>query len=94
MDDDSKLGFTQWSPFPADTNYFDPSPGEFMLNYGVENLTELVTALKAEGITILDDIEEYEYGKFVHILDNEGKIIELWEPVDTAYDKLVEGRTQ
>jgi predicted enzyme related to lactoylglutathione lyase len=40
----------------------------------------LVEALKKEGVTILDEITTYEeYGKFVHILDNEGNKIELWQ---------------
>lgn len=35
---------------------------------------------KNEGVTILDNIETYDYGKFVHILDAEGNKIQLWEP--------------
>ena len=42
----------------------------------------LVETLKKEGVTILDTIESYDYGKFVHILDIEGNKIELWEPAD------------
>ena len=38
--------------------------------------------LKKENVTIVDEIAEYDYGKFVHILDPEGNIIELWEPKD------------
>jgi len=49
--------------------------------------------LRVEGVTILDEIEELEFGKFVHILDLEGNKIELWEPNDTEYDKIVGGRT-
>jgi predicted enzyme related to lactoylglutathione lyase len=82
-----KVAYTQWSPFNENTNYFEPSSKEFMVNYRVENLTELVKELKNQGVTILDEIAEYEYGKFVHILDLEGNKIELWEPVD---EKLVE----
>jgi predicted enzyme related to lactoylglutathione lyase len=81
-DDPSKYGSTQWSPFPDSTKYFDPSVKEFMVNYRVKNLEDLVKSLKEEGVTILDPIECYDYGKFVHILDNEGNKIELWEPVD------------
>lgn len=88
-----KKGFTQWSPFTKDTNYFSPSHKEFMINYRVENLELLVQELIKEKVTILDEIEVYEYGKFVHILDPEGNKIELWEPIDTEYDKIVEGRT-
>jgi predicted enzyme related to lactoylglutathione lyase len=53
-----------------------------MVNYRVDNLEALVEELKTEGVTIVDSIESYDYGKFVHILDNEGNKIQLWEPVD------------
>ncbi|MBL7772840.1 MAG: VOC family protein [Chitinophagaceae bacterium] len=77
-----KVGTTQWSTFPESTKYFEPSTKDFMINYRVENLESLVEQLKAEGITILDAIETYDYGKFVHILDMEGNKIQLWEPAD------------
>ncbi len=81
-DDATKKGVTLWSPFKESTKYFEPSQKEFMINYRVENLVELVEQLKAEGITIIDEIEASDYGKFVHILDMEGNKIELWEPND------------
>lgn len=81
-EDPSKKGATQWSPFAENTKYFEPSKAAFMINYRVENLEAMVEAMKANGITILDSIETYEYGKFVHILDPEGNKIELWEPID------------
>ena len=89
-DNPSKKGYTAWSPMKASTKYFDPSPQEYMINYRVENLVALVEILKSEGVTVLDEIETYEYGKFVHILDPEGHKIELWEAVDEEYDKIVE----
>ncbi|MEB2785058.1 VOC family protein [Algoriphagus persicinus] len=89
-----KMGFTQWSPMKDDTQYFKPSEKDFMINYRVENLVELVQELKAEGVTILDEIEDTSYGKFVHISDPDGHSIELWEPIDKVYDELVEGRTK
>jgi predicted enzyme related to lactoylglutathione lyase len=52
-----------------------------MINYRVENLERLLVELKKEGVTILDNLETYDYGKFVHILDNEGNKIELWQPI-------------
>ncbi len=76
---------TQWSPFKEDTNYFAPSKKEFMMNFRVENLTELLKTLKEEGVTIVGEVEEYEYGKFGWIVDPEGNKIELWEPVDKAF---------
>ena len=87
-------GFTQWSPMKEDTAYFQPSEKDFMINYRVENLEELVLLLQKEGVRILDEIQTYEYGKFVHILDPDGHSIELWEPVDQVYDNLTEGRTK
>ena len=79
--------YLQWSPFEQATKYFEPSECEFMINYRVKNMVELVEQLKADGVTICDEIAEYEYGKFVHILDPEGNKIELWEPVDEAFTK-------
>lgn len=81
-DDASKKGTTAWCTFPQDTKYFDPSAKPFMINYRVENLVELIEELKKENVTIVDEIAEYDYGKFIHILDPEGNIIELWEPGD------------
>ena len=81
--DDQQL--LQWSPLSKDTDYFQPSTKEFMINYRVENLTKLVELLESEGITFLDDIAIYDYGKFIHLLDPEGNKIELWEPVDKTF---------
>lgn len=81
--DNTKKGLTQWSPFNETTKYFEPSAKDFMINYRVENLVELVEELKKEGVTIVDNIETFEYGKFVHILDIEGNKVELWEPTGT-----------
>ncbi len=80
--DNTKKGATQWSPFSETTKYFEPSKKDFMLNYRVENLEALVEELKKGGVTITDEIQTYDYGKFVHILDLEGNAIELWEPID------------
>jgi len=76
---------TQWSPFPENTDYFKPSTKGFMMNYRVENLVELLKVLKEEGVTIVGEIQEYEYGKFGWILDLDGNKIELWEPKDAAF---------
>jgi predicted enzyme related to lactoylglutathione lyase len=92
--DPTKYGCTQWSTFAEKTKYFEPSEKDFMINYRVENLIVLAEQLKKEGVTIVDTIEAYDYGKFLHIMDMEGNKIELWEPVDVEYDKIVSGRTK
>lgn len=88
-----KKGYLQWSPFDEDTEYFKPSEKDFMVNFRVENLEELVDELKLAGATILDDIEIFDYGKFVHVLDPENNKIELWEPVDEVFTHEYEGKT-
>jgi predicted enzyme related to lactoylglutathione lyase len=85
-DDAGNKCSTQWSPFKEDTQYFNPSEKQFMMNFRVENLHELLKALKDEGVTIVGEVQEYEYGKFGWIMDPEGNKIELWEPVDAAFE--------
>jgi predicted enzyme related to lactoylglutathione lyase len=79
-DDPTKKASTQWSTFPETTKYLEPSTKDFMINYRVENLEALVAELKKEGVTIVDDLQVFDYGKFIHIIDTEGNKIELWEP--------------
>jgi predicted enzyme related to lactoylglutathione lyase len=83
-------GYNVWSTFSKDTDYFAPSEKEFMLNFRVDNLEELLVVLKEEGITQIGEMQVYEYGKFAHIIDPEGTKIELWESVDEEYGKMVE----
>ncbi len=90
--DPSQKGFTQWSPASPGTSHIPPNQ-EYMINYRVAHIEELVAQLKKSGVTILDEIETFDYGKFVHILDGDGQKVELWEPNDLEYEKLVEGRT-
>ena len=88
-----KKNYLQWSPFKKDTEYMNPSKKDFMINYRVENMEELVEELKNSGVEICDKIESYEYGKFVHIMDPEGNKIELWEPIDKPFTDENEGKT-
>lgn len=92
--DSTKKGFTQWSLFKEESTHFEPSNKDFMINYRVVHIEKLVEQMRGNGVTILDEIESFDYGKFVHILDDEGNKIELWEPNDVEYEKLVVGRTK
>ncbi|MBN2348778.1 MAG: VOC family protein [Bacteroidales bacterium] len=74
--------YTAWNPFDKNTSYFNPGNQSYMINYRVEDLKGLLEILKNEGVKIIGEIEEYEYGKFGWILDQEGNKIELWEPVE------------
>lgn len=75
-------GWTAFSLFAADTQYFAPSEKQFMINLRVENLSALLDTLRAEGVHVFDETETGDYGKFGWILDLEGNKIELWEPVE------------
>lgn len=83
-----EINYLQWSPFKTGSEYFSPSKKEFMINYRVQNIEGLVAKLRSNGVTILDDIETFDYGKFVHIMDNEGNKIELWEPIDRVFTEM------
>lgn len=76
-------GNTVWGTFKAESKYFEPSTREFMFNFRVENLDYLLEELKKEGIEPLGEVQEYDFGKFAHIMDPEGNKIELWQPNDT-----------
>lgn len=75
-----EINSLQWKPFKKGDEYFSPSKKDFMINYTVQNIEGLVNKLKENGVTVLDSISSYDYGKFVHIMDAEGNKIELWEP--------------
>jgi len=77
-----EINSLQWKPFKKGDEYFSPSKKDFMINYQVQNIEGLVNKLKENGVTILDSIVTYDFGKFVHIMDTEGNKIELWEPVE------------
>jgi predicted enzyme related to lactoylglutathione lyase len=70
----------QWKPFKTGDESFSPSKKEFMINYRVRNMEALVNKLKENGVTVLDSIATYDFGKFVHIMDADGNKIQLWEP--------------
>lgn len=77
-----RIGYTVWSPFERGTNYFDPSEQPYMFNFRVADLKALLTQLRREGVHVIDEIQEFSYGKFGWIIDPEGRKIELWQAPD------------
>jgi catechol 2,3-dioxygenase-like lactoylglutathione lyase family enzyme len=73
-------GYTVWSPFSDDTQYFEPSQKPFMLNLRVQDVDVLLADLRAAGVQVLDRREETEQGKFGYVVDPEGTLLELWQP--------------
>ncbi|MFN8308430.1 MAG: VOC family protein [Chitinophagales bacterium] len=82
-----EINYLEWSPFSEKTTYFNPSKKDFMINYRVQYIEKLVENLKRDGVVVLDTIETYDYGKFVHIMDADSIKIELWEPIDSILTK-------
>lgn len=82
VDSDGKPtgGTTIWSVSPEESDQFAPSKAAFMINYRVEDLRALVTALKAEGCNVLEKMTDDEYGMFAWVIDPEGNKVELWQP--------------
>lgn len=70
---------TVFSPFSADTDYFKPSEKDFMFNLIVDDMDGMLARAKAAGVEPVKQQEE-SYGRFAHIIDLEGRKIELWEP--------------
>ena len=82
-----EINYLQWSPFEQDSDYFSPSKKAFMINYRVQNIEGMVQKLKKEGVNVLDEITSYDYGKFVHLLDDEGNkmMAKLGKEFDEKY---------
>lgn len=83
---DGKKGHTVWSLFTKNTKYFEPSQQQFMINYRVKDLKNLLKELNNQGVVQIGDIEESEFGKFGWILDPEGNKIELWQAPENFED--------
>lgn len=71
--------FNIWAPMEKTTDYFAPSQQNFMINFVVDNLEELVSSLQKQNLAI-NDIQVQEQGKFAWIIDPDGNKVELWEP--------------
>lgn len=75
----TEAGVTVFAPFPSDTDYF-PQGRQFMINFRVDDIQELVGQLNEADIEVRNDRTMQGLGRFVHITDPEGNAVELWEP--------------
>ena len=80
-------GQMQWGTFPTDSDYFVKESQQTMINFRVDDLVEFETILKEKKVKIVDTLEAFSYGKFLHIEDPEGNRIELWEPVNEGFSE-------
>ncbi len=73
-------GATVWHVAKPDTEWFAPSTSSFMINYRVDDLTELLAELAEKGVQPVAGPESHPNGSFAWIMDPEGNKVELWEP--------------
>ena len=74
-------GLTVWHVAEKDTEWFSPSRSSFMINYRIDNMSEMLADLKRKGVEICKGPESDENGTFAWILDPDGNKVELWEPM-------------
>jgi predicted enzyme related to lactoylglutathione lyase len=79
-DDPQKEQVTVWTIFPSTTDYLNPSPAPFMVNYIVDDLDALLERLKRDGVKVDPKRMDESYGRFAWVYDSDGNKIELWEP--------------
>jgi len=75
-------GSTTFAIFKEDAENFNPGEKSYMINFRVSDLRALLAELKADGVTVSGEIQEYDFGRFGWLIDPEGNKIELWEPID------------
>jgi predicted enzyme related to lactoylglutathione lyase len=73
-----------FSSFKHDTDYFEPSSNEFMINLMVDDMDGILERCAQHDVTLLQRLDDEPNGRFAHILDPEGRKLELWEPKPMA----------
>jgi predicted enzyme related to lactoylglutathione lyase len=58
-----------------------------MINYRVDNLTELLAQLEKNGVALHKGPDSDDSGKFAWIIDPDGNKVELWEPASREEKK-------
>ena len=75
---------TVFTSFPSDTDYFAPSGKEFMINLMVDDLDAALARCADQGVVPIKVFPDEPNGRFAHIIDLEGRKIELWQPKPMA----------
>lgn len=71
--------FAPFGPQHADSPYLGPTG--WGINFRVKDLTAMVAQLRAAGIEVEVDPEQYPNGWFAQLADPEGNAIQLWQPL-------------
>ena len=73
------VGYTLIAAFPADSDYFAPSPHSLMVNLIVDDLDGVLARAAQAGVTPISS-QDSEYGRFAALVDPAGVKVELWQP--------------
>ena len=76
--------YTVWGPFSSDTDYFQPSDKEFMINLIVDDVEEALEQVAEGGAEVVGEVQKLEFGTFGWFVDPEGTKVELWKPAATG----------
>lgn len=71
---------TVFSPFAAGTDYFAPSDKDFMFNLMVDDMDGMLARAAGHGVVPLKVMADEGMGPFAHLLDPDGRKVELWQP--------------
>lgn len=71
---------TVFNIMSADSDYIEPSKADFMFNLVVDDLEGLLARAKQHGVEPVKHFPDEGQGRFAHIIDPDGRKIELWEP--------------
>jgi predicted enzyme related to lactoylglutathione lyase len=71
---------TAFSVFTLDASYFEPSQHDFMFSFMVDDLAGILANCAKHGVQPLAKSPDMYSGNFAHIIDPEGRKIELWQP--------------
>lgn len=75
---------TVFSHFAADSDYFDPSDSDHMINFIVDDLDAILGQARLAGVTPVQPSETHAYGRFAWLVDPDGRKVELWQPTTPA----------
>ena len=65
----------------AASDYIEPSTKDYMFNLVVDDLAGVLARCREHGVEPLKVFSDDGNGRFAHVLDPEGRKIELWEPI-------------
>jgi predicted enzyme related to lactoylglutathione lyase len=73
-------GLTVWHVADKNSQWFSPSPSSFMINYRIDNMSDMLEQLMRNGVEIVKGPDSDDNGTFAWVLDPDGNKVELWEP--------------